>query len=242
MAADGPGDDRETGPAAVHRVAWGLLLLAAVAYTGVPWEALLGFPLDPAEAFQSELAAVDQPTRWLFALTDGVAGVAAVVAALLLRRGRSGTDTLLERLVPVPVLLYGIGTIADVLSPLPCAPSVDAGCAEADGLASAGTAHSLTSLAATTGLVLLAAVIVGLLVGTRRRGVRVALAWWAPVVLYAATSLVSAGLSVADNLGVETVGTGWWQRAQTASASLCLAVVVPVLLRHRRAVRRPGVG
>lgn len=223
-----------------HRAAGWLLILAAVAYTGVPWEALVGFPLNPAEAFQSELAAVDQPTRSLFAFTDGLAGVAAIVAALLLWWGRTGDDTVLGRLVPLPVLLFGVGTVADVLSPLPCAPSVDAGCAEADGLASAGTAHWLTSLVATTALILLAVVIAGLLVEMRRRGTRAPALWWWPVALYAVTSLVSAALSVADNLGVETSGTGWWQRAQTTSASLCLALVVPLLLRHRQAVRSAG--
>ena len=217
-----------------------LLLLAAIAYTGVPWEALVGFPLDPAQAFQSELAAVDQPTRLLFALTDGIAGVLAVVAAVLLWWGRRGSRTRLERLVPIPIALFGIGTVADVLSPLPCAPSVDAGCAEADGLASAGTAHSITSLIATTALILLALVIVGLLIGTRRRPGRVAPGWWIAPVLYALTSLGSAAWSVADNLGADTWGAGWWQRAQTVSASLCLAVVVPVLLRHRRSARILG--
>lgn len=228
-------------PPVLHRVAGWLLLLGGLAYTGVPWEALVGFPLDPAEAFQSELAAVDQPTRLLFALTDGFAGVAAVAAAALLWWGRARPGTVLERLLPVPVLLFGVGTVADVLSPLPCAPSVDPGCAEADGLASAGTAHSLTSLVATTALVLLAAGLAGLLIGLRRRGVAVPRAWWLPVLLYAGTSLVSAALSVADNLGAHPAGVGWWQRAQTAAASLCLAVVVPLLARHERAVRRSRV-
>ncbi len=228
----------QSGPRrAACRVAGWLLILGAIAYTGVPWEAVLGFPLDPAVAFQSELAAVDQPTRVLFALTDGLAGVAAVVAAVLLWWGRPRGATLLERLVPVPVLLFGAGTVADVLSPLPCAPSVDPGCAEADGLASAGTAHAVTSLVATTALVLLAAVIAGLLIGLRRRDVRVSPAWWLPVLLYAATSLVNAGLSLADNLGAGAPGIGWWQRAQTAAASLCLAVLLPVLRRHYRALR-----
>lgn len=219
-----------------------LLLLAAVAYTGVPWEALVGFPLDPAQAFQSELAAVDQPTRLLFALTDGVAGLLAVVAAGLLWWGRQGSMTVLERLVPIPVLLFGIGTVADVLSPLPCAPSVDAGCADADGLASAGTAHSITSLIATTALILLAASIIGLLVGIRRRDVRMAAVWWIPPLLYALTSLGSAAWSLADNAGVETWGAGWWQRAQTVSASLCLVVIVPLVLRRRDAGWAPTSG
>lgn len=219
-----------------YRVAGWLLLLGAVAYTGVPWEAALGFPLDPAVAFQSELAAVDQPTRLLFALTDGFAGVAAVVAAVLLWWGRARDATLLERLAPAPVLLFGVGTVSDVLSPLPCAPSVDPGCAEADGLASAGTAHSVTSLVATTALIGLAVLIAALLVGMRRRAVPVSLAWWLPVVLYVATSLANAALSLADNLGVPGPGIGWWQRAQTVSASLCLAVVVPLLRRYRRTV------
>ncbi len=225
----------ETG--ARWRVAGWLLLLGAIAYTGVPWEAMLGFPLDPAVAFQSELAASDQPTRVIFALSDGFAGVAAVVAAGLLWWGRSPADTRWARLAPIPVLLFGIGTIADVLSPLPCAPSVDAGCAAADGAASAGTAHSVTSLIATSALIALAVLLAGLLIGWRRRGGRVSFAWWLPVLLYAATSLVTAGLSIADNLGAEPTGLGWWQRAQTAAASLCLAVLLPVLRRHYRALR-----
>jgi|GEM_PF-1650478 len=232
------------GPVA-ERVAGWLLVLGAIAYTGVPWEALVGFPLNPAEAFQSELAAADQPTRMLFAVTDGFAGAAAVVAAVLLwwagrRRpavpgGRGGA--LLERVVPVPLLLFGLGTVADVASPLPCAPSVDAGCADADGLASAGTAHSITSLVATTALILLALLLAWLLAGTRRRGTVLSPAWWVPVLAYGVTSLVSAALSTASNLGLDPAGAGWWQRAQTASAAACLVLVVPLLRRHREAGR-----
>ena len=65
-------------------VAQALLTLAGVLYAGVVLEAVVGWPLDPARSYLSELAALDQPTSGLFRSTDLVAGVLVVTGLVLL--------------------------------------------------------------------------------------------------------------------------------------------------------------
>lgn len=219
-----------------RRAAAVALVIAAVAYTGLPLEAAAGFPLDPAVAYLSELAARDRPGRLPFALADGIAGTAAVLAAVALR-GRPVLP-LAARWLPVLLLVFGLATTADVLSPMACAPSADVGCARAEerwDLDAGHVVHLVTSSVATLAAVGVAAAVLALVVGVRCRGDRSAAAWGVPAGVALLLSVVVAVLATADTLGLPIAPVGWWQRAQTVAFCATFVCVVPML-------RRAGTG
>ncbi len=106
-------------------VAPALLLTAAVVYND--W--LLEFPLptglDPRHSYVSELYAADQRFHLLFGAAELLAAALVVAGALLARDRRAG---------PVAeagwwcLVAFGICSVADVIVPMRCAPSVEAGC------------------------------------------------------------------------------------------------------------------
>jgi hypothetical protein len=219
------------------------LVVVAVAYSGLPLEAAAGFPLDPAAAYLSELAARDRPGRLPFALADGVAGTVAVLAAVVLRRWqRVPRSPLAARAVPGLLAVFGLATVADVLSPMACAPSADAGCARAEqqwDLDAGHEVHLVTSSVATLAAAGLATAVLVLVLGSRRargRTMPVAALVTGSALL---TSVVVAVIAGADTLGLPTPPVGWWQRAQTLAFCATFLCVVPVL---RAAGSGAGVG
>ncbi|MCC2275851.1 DUF998 domain-containing protein [Streptomyces sp. ET3-23] len=124
-AAAGPAAARRPGAGA--REAWAALLLtvAAVVYNDWLLEFLLPTGLDPRHSYVSELYAADQRFRVLFGSIE-LAAAALVAGGALLARG------------PAPgrwaaagwwsLVAFGVSSVADVVVPMRCAPSVERGC------------------------------------------------------------------------------------------------------------------
>ncbi len=210
---------------APHRRAQALLVLAAVAYCGLLWEAALGYPVSPSSSYLSELAAADQPWRWVFRAGDLVAGSAALTAALLLLRSLriAARRAVVGRLTLAALAVFGSATVLDALLPLRCSPSTDAACAAADAAGTLGfahEAHSVTSTVAVSAAVVLAVGLVAL--GWRAR--RSIGAGIVPMVAGTVALAATLALSVLS-LRAELAGgspPGIVQRAQTLSFSLVL--------------------
>ncbi|WP_414170073.1 DUF998 domain-containing protein [Streptoverticillium reticulum] len=109
------------------REAWAALLLtvAAVVYNDWLLEFVLPTGLDPRHSYVSELYAADQRFRLLFGSIE-LAAAALVIGGALLARG------------PAPgrwsaagwwsLVAFGVSSVADVVVPMRCAPSVERGC------------------------------------------------------------------------------------------------------------------
>ncbi|WP_017595691.1 DUF998 domain-containing protein [Nocardiopsis potens] len=131
-------------------------LSAGVLYSSFWLEGLLPTGVDPVAGYASELFARDRPLRPLFASTEVLAGLSALVAGAVAasapgRRPR----TALAVLCWAGLLLFGAMTVADALVfPMDCAPTADPACAraEAEGRLSAShTMHEAASSAAVLG-------------------------------------------------------------------------------------------
>lgn len=211
-----------------------LLAVAALGYCGVLWEALVGFPMDPTSTFLSELAATDQPTRWLFSATDLVSGLALLASGVLLLRSRARRGRRWVVAAAVALVVFGTGTVLDVLSPMPCAPSVDAACAAREaavGLGFSDQIHKVTSVVADVAACVLALWVV--LVGLRAGAGLVRRAAMVVGVAALGCSLVVSVLA----LQVELDGgaaPGVLQRMQTTLFSLTLLGVAPAVWDRRR--------
>lgn len=110
------------------REAWAALALAAAAVLYNGW--LLEFPLptglDPRHSYVSELYAADQPFRPLFGgIESACAGLVVAAALLAYSCARDGW----ERGGWLALLGLGMSSVADVLLPMRCAPSVEPACA-----------------------------------------------------------------------------------------------------------------
>ena len=115
--------------------------IAAVLYLGLPIEALLGFPLDPASSYLSELAARDQPYAMAFRLTDGLGAVLVLAGTVLL-----STRLALRRLAAystAALALFAVATVVDVIFPMACATSADPECARGDAEGTLGLSHQI---------------------------------------------------------------------------------------------------
>ncbi|MEB4613704.1 DUF998 domain-containing protein [Leucobacter sp. M11] len=203
-----------------------LLLAAAVTYAGVPWEALVGFPLDPARSYLSELAAVDQPTSPLFRMLDGLTG-ALILCALFLGRQKPrvrGTRSASA----FTFAAFACLTLLDAASPMACATSASAQCAAADAANTLGTTHQVHTLSSSAALiaVLLSAILLAISV-TRDRAPARLLERWLVLggvgALTAVTIIVSvlAVRSMADGQLLD--GGGYAQRAQVLLVSAYIA-------------------
>lgn len=102
----------------------------------------------PLSGYLSELAAAGQPHAWFFRSGDIIAGLLFIAVAVLGRHrwrrrfGRAATWLALA------VAIAGVGSIADTIAHMPCAPTLDAGCRVLFPQAPSGadfTAHTLTS-------------------------------------------------------------------------------------------------
>ncbi|MEY9258944.1 putative membrane protein [Brevibacterium epidermidis] len=108
----------------------------------------------PLSGYLSELAAAGQPYHWLFRSGDVVAGVLFVAVAVL---GKHRWARRFGRAAPwlaLAVATAGLGTIADTIAHMPCAPTLDAGCRLLYPQAPSGpgfTLHTLTSTVVSLG-------------------------------------------------------------------------------------------
>jgi hypothetical protein len=213
-----------------------LLVVAAITYSGLPWEAVAGFPLDPSRSYLSELAAADQQHGWLFRTLDAVTGALVLVALAV--RGRAKGQAGLARASAVALAAFAILTIVDASSPMACATSSSPRCAAADAANALGVSHQIhtvSSAGALTAVVVSAGLLaIAIARGRTRsrpveRGTFFAVAGALVVVTVLVTVL--ALLSVGDGRLVH--GGGLVQRAQTLLVSAYL--VGFALLTTRRA-------
>jgi hypothetical protein len=242
-----PGAVPAVAPGRALRTVHVLLVVAAVAYAGLPLEVITGFPLDPVTSYLSEHAARGQAWRGVFVTADALAGLAVATAGAILLGARAAalpaTPDGPRRwavVLAVALVVAGAATVVDVLSPMACAPSADAWCASAEAARELGAQHtvhevssSLVSLALVAACVAALALVRGARGGSLSRVVRHALA---PLVVLA-TSAVVGTIAVASTLGADAPPVGLWQRAQTLAACATFVVLVP-LLRAARVARR----
>lgn len=211
----------------------GLLLVAAVAYVGLPLELLAGAPLDMSRSFQSELAAIGQPHRLVFVAADLVAGAAVVAAGVLLLRSAPGR---LVRTTLGATTVFGAATMLDALTPMACATSASRACARAEAAGELGRTHELHTVTSVVadGAALVLAVLLVALTFTQARTAPVPLRGAAIVAGTVAVALsvsVSVLVLVGAPGGALPAGTGVVQRAQTAAFSVLLVLLVPLVRR-----------
>lgn len=230
-------------------VAQVLLTLAGVLYAGVVLEAVVGWPLDPARSYLSELAALDQPTSGLFRSTDLVAGVLVVTGLVLLglahrrRRALGHPAASLAQCVTAWALVgFGVATVADALLPLDCALSLGECAAREDAgsVSLAHQAHTYSSVASGVGSFVASAGVVWLARARRRSllGLSARLAGALGPVLGVVTGAIGLFGSPLP------VGTGIVQRVQVVAFAVVLVLAAQVLAapqrpRRPRSSRRP---
>lgn len=102
----------------------------------------------PLSGYLSELAAAGQPHAWFFRLGDVVAGILMIVTALLGSRRWRARFGGFAIWMALAVAAAGVGTIADTVAHMPCAPTLDAACRTLYPAAPSGpgfTLHTATS-------------------------------------------------------------------------------------------------
>lgn len=217
-----------------------LLLMAAVTYAGLPWEAIAGFPLDPVTSYLSELGAEDQRLGLVFRGLDLITGV-LVVAAVVIGLHTSARSPLI-RMAGFALCGFAILTIVDALNPMACATSSSAACARADAANALGISHQLhtVSSASATAAVLVSALLFG--IALRRTDALPARVRRIPGGIVAGlvgiTLVAGAWALVSTSGGQLLAGGGIAQRVQVLLVSGYL--VVFALLSHRLAPRGGG--
>ncbi|MFI0976417.1 DUF998 domain-containing protein [Streptomyces sp. NPDC021093] len=108
------------------------LVGAALLYNAWLIESAVPTLLDPRHSYVSELYAADQGSRLLFSALELSSAVLIVVGAVAWRREGGGPGWW-------ALIGFGASSVADVLSPLDCAPSLEPGCSAVHPL------HTVTS-------------------------------------------------------------------------------------------------
>jgi len=218
-----------------------LLLIAAITYSGLPWEAAAGFPLDPSRSYLSELAAQDQPYGLIFRTLDGLTGVLVLVAFALGSRVPSYTG--FARGSAIAIAAFAALTIIDASSPMACATSTSLRCAAADAANALGLSHQIhtvSSAGALAAVVVSAVLLAVALVRDRTRSSdterRVLFAIAGMLIVVTVLVTVLAMLSTDDGRLVD--GGGFVQRAQVLLVSAYLVSFGGIAVRHRVATRR----
>ncbi|MFI9202386.1 DUF998 domain-containing protein [Streptomyces sp. NPDC053048] len=113
--------------AAGPRHGWAPLLLATAAVVYNDWllELFLPTGLDPRHSYVSELYAADQRFHTLFGLVEVTAAVLVVTGAYL-ARGPEGNRW--SAAGWWSLVAFGVFSVADVVVPMRCAPSVESAC------------------------------------------------------------------------------------------------------------------
>ncbi|MDO5724510.1 MAG: DUF998 domain-containing protein [Flaviflexus sp.] len=210
-------------------LAAGLLTCGGLIYASALWEALAGYPINPAISFLSELAARDQPDGWIFRVTDAVSGTLIVLGTLLLMLGRPRWGRL-RWILTCALTLTGIGTVLDAASPMDCAESVPQ-CHERVTEGSVSIFHHLhiaTSTVAATGIVIAALSYLAILAHRRDLVSRLEAA------TAAAASILLLSLSVQGLLGLVGSPHGWAQRLQVLATAMFIMSIAWQLARWSR--------
>ncbi|PHQ51718.1 hypothetical protein BLA24_11550 [Streptomyces cinnamoneus] len=107
--------------------AWAPLLLVAAAAVYNDWllEFVLPTGLDARHSYVSELYAADQPFHRLFGGIEVVAATLVISGALLARRRTPGGPATAGWWA---LVAFGVFSVADVVVPMHCAPSVESPC------------------------------------------------------------------------------------------------------------------
>ncbi|WP_018540078.1 DUF998 domain-containing protein [Streptomyces sp. MspMP-M5] len=104
-----------------------LFAVAALLYNWWLLEFVLHTGLDPRNSYVSELYAADQPLRRLFGALEAGCALLVIAGALLARSTPSGHGRW-ARTGWLALVGLGLSSLADVLLPMACAPSVERGC------------------------------------------------------------------------------------------------------------------
>ncbi|MBO1414559.1 DUF998 domain-containing protein [Streptomyces sp. FH025] len=211
-------------------------LLASAAYSSFPLQWVVGSRLSVIRSYVSELSVTGQPGALVFRVGDVIGGVGLVVlaaglAASCVRGSRSAVAAVLA------LVVTGLGSAADGVWPMPCAPSADPVCRGLDRsslTAQLAQTHTLTSLSEFTAAVI-AAVLFGAVLlrspGHHRLGL---------FTLAAGLAVGTLGLGeiVMVLTGSRVIGVP--ERVQVLLVSLFCAALSLHLLRRRR--RAPASG
>ncbi|WP_167202346.1 DUF998 domain-containing protein [Actinomyces respiraculi] len=179
---------------------------------------------DVPPGYLSELAADDQPWQWVFRGGDLITGALLLAIAALGVRGWRAWLGDWSTAVALALAACGVGTVADALGNMPCAPTTNAMCQDTTTVS--GLVHTIAS--GTVGAGFLMAV--GLLVlGLRDRG--------APHPQLR-TALVGAGaLGIVDVVTLTAIvlapGSQVWPQMGQVLLSSLLAAVLALRLTRR---------
>lgn len=210
-----------------RHVAGAVLMIGGIIYASVIWEALLGYPINPAVSFLSELAAKDQPEGWIFRLTDAISGGLIVIGTALVMAGRPRWGRL-QWILAGSLLLTGIGTVADAASPMDCAESVPQ-CHERVVQGTVSIFHHLhlaTSTVAATGIVIGALAFLAILAHRRDLVTRLE-----AVTATAAVAIIFC-LSAQGLLTLANMPQGWAQRIQVLATATFICACAHILSRR----------
>lgn len=210
-------------------LAAGLLTCGGLIDASALWEALAGYPINPAVSFLSELAARDQPDGWIFRLTDALSGTLIALGALLIMAGYPRWGRL-HWILTCALAFTGVGTILDAASPMDCAESLPQ-CHErvAEGAVSIyHHLHIATSTVAATGIVVAALAYLTILAHRRD------LVTHLEAATAAAATIILLSLSVQGLLGLIGSPHGWPQRLQVLATAIFIMSIAWQLARWSR--------
>lgn len=194
--------------------------------------------LSATSSFISELSATDQPHHWLFRTTDLLAGLSLVLGSVAAMSSTPRSRWMLTGWASL--LLFGVSTIADSLTPLSCAATASESCRRLTEHGEPGGAFSLHLFASAGEDLFFGVAMMSLMVVALRSGVpvvlrRVAMAVAVAIVVAWAWTLAAAAefefLHIDDQLGIA-------QRVEVTLTGLWLVLVSVELLRVR--ADRPG--
>ena len=212
-----------------------LLVVAAVTYSGFPWEAAAGFPLDPSRSYLSELAAADRPSGWLFRSLDITTGL--LILAALVGAPRRPRPVGLVRGAEFALAVFAFLTIVDASSPMACASSASLDCARADAANALGLGHQIHTVSSAGALaaILVSAILLSVSVlrgGPRTRPLERRLLVGVVGLLAAVTLLVSVLALASTGDGRLVDGGGVVQRVQVLLVSMYLCAYAVIAGRR----------
>jgi len=203
------------------RVAAILIASGGVLYAAWFLQWIVTTDLSATSSFISELSATDQPHHWLFRTTDLLAGVSLVLGSVAAMSSTPRSRWMLTGWASL--LLFGVSTIADSLTPLSCAATASESCKRLAEHGEPGGAINLHLFASASEDLFFGMAMLSLMVVAWRSGVpvvlrRVAMAVAVAIVVSWAWTLAAAAefefLHIDEQLGiaqrVEVTLTGVW--------------------------------
>ncbi|OZC30863.1 DUF998 domain-containing protein [Gordonia polyisoprenivorans] len=212
----------------------GILIAAAgVCYSSWVLEFFWASPLDPLRSFMSELDAEHRPHRLVYVYGDVITAVCAMLAGVLAFIPRPAVAGGFARGALVSLVVFGVSTITDALSPIECIPHVDPNCpSEPSGLL-----PQLHHIHAFTSSVAVFAIFIAMILG-------VVAAWRTPIwpvlrllglTILVVISVATVWMLAADNLSGDWL-LGLAQRIQIGGMTLYLVVWGAAVAVQRRSI------